>query len=544
MGEETQNSKQQQGAVPEVDAETLARCENALMELSRSLKAVNFYPRGHPTLITTLEKTQNTLVQALAGIKELWFVVSRDGFTYQSRPVGPNNLNIPPLARELFLRQVKKIFFLPEVTIQEIENFLRVIAMEEDLFRGEGKAEDYLSDNGVEHIWFNEIRFGQARGLPIKERQPQEVKVDLDDRLKRLLQALRGEKDARKFLAYSREAAVTALRFIDEQKFDAAFEILKAFWECFSADPPRPPIIAEAARTSLLELMTAPMMEYVLRQLTLLHGPRQEEMLEISKVFDYRLIEAILDKLSTNEALYSHRALIQVLLQMRDISRESVEGRLKDNRWHVVRKMAFLLGEMGNSRSVASLISVAGHSDARVAKEALKSLSKIKTVESTRCLISLLNPKTPAEIHAHVIRLLAHTKEISAVPTLVKFLKGRTVLLENIELYQEAVRALGMIGSQQAVPILERILSKRSLLAKSRSLALSLEAAEALRNIGGKAALEVLTNCSKNKIPEVSAACRKALQAIEKPQGEPTPETTSAAPVSLADPHDKAGTEE
>ncbi len=34
----------------EVDAEAIARFESMLVELSRALKAVNFYPRGHPTL--------------------------------------------------------------------------------------------------------------------------------------------------------------------------------------------------------------------------------------------------------------------------------------------------------------------------------------------------------------------------------------------------------------------------------------------------------------------------------------------------------------
>jgi len=43
---------------------------------------------------------------------------------------------------------------------------------------------------------------------------------------------------------------------------------------------------------------------------------------------------------------------------------------------------------------------------------------------------------------AHVIRLLAGMKEVSAVPSLMKMLKKRGVFLDNIEIYQEAVRAL------------------------------------------------------------------------------------------------------
>lgn len=521
--------------MPEVDAETLTRCENALVELSRSLKAVNFYPRGHPTLIATLEKAYNAFTQALAGVKYLGFVISKDGFIYMSRQVGPNNIILPPLAREFFLRQIKKIFFMPELTIKELENFLRVIAMEEELFRGEGKAEDYLLDNGVEHIWFNEMKFGQGRALSQRDKKPEEGAVTLDEKLQLLIQALLTEKDPRKFIVKSREANGTALRLMDEGNFDSAFEILKAFWECFSAEPPRPQLIAEAARAAFAEIVTPPMMEHILRQLTLLHGPRQDEVLKLARVIEGRFIEAILDKLATNEALYSHRALIQVLLQMPELSRDKVDARLKDSRWHVVRKMAFLLGEMGNFSSVNSLIAAAGNPDPRVAKEALKSLSKMKTIESTRHLIGLLSLKTPAEIHAHVMRLFAASKEVSVVPTLIKFLKGRTALLENIELYREAVRTLGQIGSQQAAPVLEEILFKRSLLAKSRSLSLSLDAAEALGNMGDKTAQEVLQKGTQSKTSEISAACRKALQSIEGPPADNPVEKSAHSTTTPAD---------
>ena len=126
----------------EIDEGLLERCENALVELSRALKAVNFYPRGHPTLNVALDKARASFDQALESQNQLGFVVSKGGFNFLSRPVAPNNTNLPPLAKELYHRQVKKILFMPQITDREIENFLRVIAMEADLFRGRGRAEE------------------------------------------------------------------------------------------------------------------------------------------------------------------------------------------------------------------------------------------------------------------------------------------------------------------------------------------------------------------------------------------------------------------
>lgn len=498
----------------EVDAEAIARFENMLVELSRALKAVNFYPRGHPTLLASLEKAHSSVVNALTGMKQVGFLVSKDGFVYQSKPIATSNVNLPPLARELFLRQVRKIFFMPELTVNELENFLRVIAMEEELFRGDGKAENYLVDNGVEHIWFNEMKFRQGRAIPQREEAERTKASDVDERIGRLIHSLRTERDPRKFMVQCREAVLLIGRFLDEGDEEPGFEIFKVLRECFTSEPPRPPLIVESARSAFFESATPKMVEFLLRQITLLHGPRQDEVVAVALELGDVFIEAILDKLATNEALYSHRALLQILLQYPDLSRSKIEGRLNDARWYVVRKMAFLLGEIANPQSVSWLINAVEHEDMRVVKEVLKALVKIKTPDSTRFLVGLLDGKLSQELMLHLIRLLGNAKEVSSVPSLMKILKNRGALLENLELYQEVIRALGQIGSQQAVPLLKEVLLKRNLLAKSRALVLSVESAEALSKIGGKSAIEALEAGAKSKTPEIASACRKGLQAL------------------------------
>lgn len=516
--------------VQEIDTETISRFEGMLVELSRALKAVNFYPRGHPTLSAVLEKAHSSVVNALAGVNQIGFLVNKDGFVYQSKPITAGNVNLPPLARELFLRRVRKIFFMSDLTLNELENFLRVIAMEEELFHGDGKAENYLIDNGVEHIWFNEMKFRQGRYLPQKDETERTKALDIDERIGQLIHNLRTERDPRKFMVQCREAILLIGRFLDEMEGETAFEIFKVLRECFTSEPPRPPLIVEAAKSAFFESATPKMVEFLLRQITLLHGPRQEEVVSVSMELGDKLIEAILDKLATNEALYSHRALLQLLLQYSDLSRAKIEARLNDSRWYVVRKMVFLLGEIANPQSVPLLIKTVGHDDVRVVKEALKALVKTKSQDSIRFLVGMLDDKPSDEVMLHLIRLLGSTKEISSVPSLIKILKKRGTLLENLELYQEVIRALEQIGSQQAVPVLKEVLLKRNLLAKSRALVLSVESAEALTKIGGKAAIEALEAGSKSKMPEISSACLKGLQAL----GAVSPHTGDSGAVNGA----------
>ncbi len=492
-----------------------ALVEDALVELARALKTVNFYPRGHPTLQITLDKTRNSLAMALSDRDQLALGISKDGFQLSSEPLVPGNQVLVGLAREFFLRQLKQVFFLKGLSVQELENFLRVMAMEVELFRGKGKVEEYLTDGGVIHICANEIRLGQSLGIQRKQEAPREA-VPMDDRLQELISSLQTETDPKKYLALAREASVMAMRFIDEGKIEAAFMIMRTFCEAFSGEPARAPMIIEAAKSGFKELSIGPMIEHMLRQITLLDGSRRQEVLDVAFAMGGKLVENMLDKLATNEALYSHRALIQVLLSKSELSREPIEARLSDDRWWVVRKSAFLLGEIADNASVPLLMDALSHADTRVQKELLKAMAKIGGPEATKKLLDVIGSKMPLELRLHSIRLLGAARERSAVPTLVKILKNRGSFLDNTELLEESTRALGKIGSTQAVPVLSELLLKRSVFARAKSINLGVDAAESLGAIGGKEAEEVLKKGAENKHAEIRLACLKILKADRK----------------------------
>jgi len=512
------NEKHSAGnAQPETKSNYEILIEDAFVEMARALKAVNFYPRGHPTLHSCMDRSYKSLIATFGDQEQLALGVSKDGFQLASNPFAPGNQILTGLAREFFLRQIKKVFFLKGVSPQELENFLRVMAMEEELFRGKGKAEEYLGDSNVEHIWANEIKLGQSIGMPVKEESAPEI-APIDDRLVKLIESLRKETDSRVFLGLVREASITASRFMDEGKPDQALVIMRVFWEAFSVEPLRSPMIVEAAKSAYKEISSPAMVDYILRQITLLDGPRKDSVLKVALGMDERLVRAIVDKLATNEALYSHRALIQVLLSIPDLSMGAVEAGLADERWWVARKMAFLLGEMGSQGSVPALIKSASHPDLRVQKEVLKALAKIKIPEGVKMLVELADSKAPQEIRIHSISLLGTIREKSAVPTLVKILKKKGAMLNEIEFLEEAVRALGKIGSAQAMPVLSDLLLKRSVFARAKSINLGVEAAEALGAIGGKEAEEILRRGAESRRQEIRLASLRALKAKRQTQ--------------------------
>jgi len=491
--------------------------EDALTEMARAFKAVNFYPRSHPTLSSAMDKAHKALVAAIGGQEQLALGISRDGFHWGSHHLAPGNQVLAGLAREFFLRQIKRVFFLKNVPVSEMENFLRILAMEEELFRGRGKAEDYLKEAGISYIWANELRLGQQQGyLPQKERESHTEVEDLDDKLTKLIEALKTESDPEKFTALSREAALTARRLLDEGKPEPAFLIFTALWEAKKEGSSRSARIKESAGAAFNELCMPGMIEFILRQLTLLDGPRKEIVLNIALDIGEDLFTAILEKIATNEALYSHRSLIQVLLGVPERTRAHVESHLEDERWWVARKMAFILGEMKSPDSVPVLMKAAQHPDIRVKKEAMKALAKIGSPEGMQKLVEIADSKGHPEIGIHAIRLLGKAGEQGAVPALIRILKNRGAMLDNFELLEETVRSLGQIGAVEAVPVLREILLKRNILARNKSVNLGLEAAESLGLIGGKEAIDALKKGAESSQQQIRLTCLKSLKTREK----------------------------
>src|SRR3972149_11342333 len=105
----------------------LREVEAALLELSKALRAVSFYPSGHPSLQTAMDRADQALRTAIGADKELMLGVGREGLAFGKSIIGATNPAIAGVARDLYLRQIKRLFFLPDVSAQDIEQFLGVV---------------------------------------------------------------------------------------------------------------------------------------------------------------------------------------------------------------------------------------------------------------------------------------------------------------------------------------------------------------------------------------------------------------------------------
>jgi HEAT repeat protein len=105
------------------------------------------------------------------------------------------------------------------------------------------------------------------------------------------------------------------------------------------------------------------------------------------------------------------------------------------------------------------------HSDYRVQKEAVKSISHIGGSSKAEIILNAL-PQCDDRIKAGVVTVLGSLKYRNAVKPLIELFKSKLTLPEEmkVDLQEKICLALGNIGDKEALPFLKGIRKYRSIL--------------------------------------------------------------------------------
>jgi len=115
---------------------------------------------------------------------------------------------------------------------------------------------------------------------------------------------------------------------------------------------------------------------------------------------------------------------------------------------------------------------------------------------------------------------LGEARAQHAVPILLESLRKQDLFGRRISEARQAAVALGKIGSSDAVPHLEKLLTRRFLAFSDAKPALRRDVASALRDIGGDEALLVLQRNTSGYNRQVREACTWALSRPQRPSPE------------------------
>ena len=515
-------------------AQALREREAILLELIRAQRTLSLYPEGHPQRAGALAQSYRAISSRLQGSAETDLDVGRRGFSFRDRPVAEGNESLLGFARELHLRQIKQFAFRRGMTLAEFEAFLRLLGKEPEAFRAGDLIETYFRQNKIRGIWVNEIDFGRVRGFGAADLEPVEdaeqavdegVEIEdlpegeepdeIRDRIRQLIAALDQEQDPDKFLALTRELEILAGQLAADKNREPAWVILAALSDHAECVEDHSEVCRQHALRSVRALAQRDLLNYLLERYTTVPEDRRRPYERVFRQLEMAALEPILILLGKNEALYSHRRLLDFIVAVGPKMREPLEARLQNSGGHLTRKIVFLLGELRQRESVEPLRGLFGHKEGRIRKEAVRALAKIKGAESSRALIGGLGQKRDPETKVLIAQTLGEMRDLSAVPGLLNLLRRRAWLDENSELLAAAALALGQIGSREALPVLIRTLHHRKLFQTQPNEQVRIAAAQALGQIGGENALKALRRYLGGKEDALELACEQALAQAE-----------------------------
>jgi hypothetical protein len=147
--------------------------------------------------------------------------------------------------------------------------------------------------------------------------------------------------------------------------------------------------------------------------------------------------------------------------------------------WQLVRNVAELAGEARIEAAVPYLAGLLEHEDDRLSRTALVAMAKIGTAATTEALRNVLRSGTP-EQRSLVASNIGGAQAKALVVTLAAVAHGEG----NPDVIRECLRALGRIGTPDAIAALERVAAGRSAIFSRGNKAGRAAAEEVLRSLG------------------------------------------------------------
>ena len=221
-------------------------------------------------------------------------------------------------------------------------------------------------------------------------------------------------------------------------------------------------------------------------------------------------VEILLGLLSDAETMRERKAFMTVLRGMRS-GTDRLLGKLYHGEWFVVRNIVELVGDLRLEEAAPRLCELLGHEDGRVRRAAAVALAKVGSAAAVEPLRRVLLEGTP-ELRGFVASSISgpHAR---ALAMLLVALSGEET---DPAVLAEYYRALGRIGTPEAVRALAQAAQPSGGLLRRRPPAGRVVAIEALGQAGGALALRALEALKKDRDKTVRAAAEKALGTAPK----------------------------
>ncbi|MGQ9775575.1 MAG: HEAT repeat domain-containing protein, partial [Thermodesulfobacteriota bacterium] len=207
----------------------------------------------------------------------------------------------------------------------------------------------------------------------------------------------------------------------------------------------------------------------------------------------------------------TRRVICDVLSEIGKNSIELFLPFLEDKRWFLVRNIIYILGRIGKEKAIPYVQKVLNHEEVRVRREAVQALGLIGGSKAISLLIKALNDKD-ARIRAMAATNLGRIGKTIGLAALLEAVQSKDFQKREASEIKAFFDGIGMIGSNDAIPVLQQLLERKSLFGLGRMDEIRILAANTLAMIGTPEAKALLEKGKSSKEESVRKACIQALK--------------------------------
>ncbi len=215
--------------------------------------------------------------------------------------------------------------------------------------------------------------------------------------------------------------------------------------------------------------------------------------------------------MGTLNSLQARKAVCDVLAKTAQDKVELIVGRLRDERWYIVRNLIYVMGRIGGPKVIDYLSPLVRHPEPRVRKELAKTLDAMDAPRVTELLLELLRDQD-GSVRMMVLRALGRRKSAKAIAPLAAIIEERQFAEKTLPEKLEVFAALAASGQPEALAVLTRHLRGSSWWRRTEQEQLRWCAAYGLKQMGTADALALLEEGSRGRDRSVQEACLAALR--------------------------------
>lgn len=523
------------------EQETRKKLETALKGLIKLIKAISFYPPAHPALKAVAEESHANFV-SLLNDSPLVLQVRKEGFFLEATPVSPDNPIMKKLSSFLFSRRIQRLTVLHDLSSRDLRAFASCLALDSGKILKMGGIQEILQKALVSTLWVNEVDLAkiQARKEELETEKNRLLSQGITDTTEVLL-ADQAEESRREegepSEARDLQQVISELQVVrSDQRYQQLLQELVPLVPPSLKESSRRLVLQglillcrnaslqqksearrEHSRHALKQIQTDNLLDFLVsflcaRELT---GETRDQLSRVLVFLGGDVARRLIERLAEERDALARKLLSDALIQQGPAATPVLIDYLDDERWYVVRNAIAILGELRAQTAIAHFHPLLGHLDVRVRRETIRALTRIGGSEAVDILLRIVQKGDP-DLRPHALLSLGAMKNPAAIPTLLQIVEQPDPWVKMAEIKKEAIRALGEIGSTEAVPALQALLKRRKLWRRTLFNELRAAAAFSLGDIGHASAAEALKVAAEDHSATVARAAGQALKQLRK----------------------------